>query len=203
MPFRVVPIVEGHRESQAVPILFNRLIAEFDLGVTVSIARPIRQTKHSLIKDGGLERAIELATIAVGDCGAIFVLIDSDGDCPRDLAPKLLARARKSRPDRRIHLVLAHQEYEAWFLASASSLKGCRRLSNDIEDHPTPENVRDCKGWLEESMPRSTKYSETADQAALTAVFNITLARRAPSFDKLYRDVERVCREARAIQEQP
>jgi hypothetical protein len=203
MPFCVAPIVEGHGESQAVPILFNRLIAEFDLGVQISIERPIRQPKSSLIKEGGLERAIELAAIASGDNGAIFVLIDSDGDCPRKRAPQLLARALKARPDRRIYLVLAHHEYEAWFLASASSLKRCCHLADDIEDHPTPENVQDCKGWLEESMPHTSKYSETADQAALTAVFNITLARRAPSFDKLYRDFERICLEARDAQEQP
>ena len=203
MAFSVAPIIEGHGEYQAIPLLFNRLIAEFDLGVSISIARPIRQTKHGLIKEGGLEAAVQLAAGEIGDAGAIFVLIDSDGDCPHDLAPELLVRAQRARPDRRICLVLAHQEYEAWFLASASSLKGCRRLSNDIEDHPTPENVRDCKGWLEESMPHTSKYSETADQAALTMAFNITLARRAPSFDKLYRDFERICLEARAIQEQP
>jgi hypothetical protein len=203
MPFCVAPIVEGHGESQAVPILFNRLIAEFDLGVQISIERPIRQPKSSLIKEGGLERAIELAAIASGDNDVIFVLIDSDGDCPRNRAPELLARAQKARPDRQIYLVLAHHEYEAWFLASASSLKGCCHLGDDIEDHPIPENVHDCKGRLEELMPRTSKYSETTDQAALTAVFNLALARKAPSFDKLYRDFERVCREAQAIQERP
>jgi hypothetical protein len=31
MPFRIVPIVEGHGETFAVPELFRRLIAEFNL----------------------------------------------------------------------------------------------------------------------------------------------------------------------------
>jgi hypothetical protein len=75
-------------------------------------------------------------------------------------------------------------------------------LGDDIQDHPTPEDVRDCKGWLETAMPPTSKYSETADQAALTAVFDVGLARRAPSFDKLYRDFEQICLNARAV-EQP
>jgi hypothetical protein len=202
MPFRIVPIVEGDGKVRAVPVLFRRLIGEFNLGVPVEVARPIRQQKGSLLKEGGLERAVQLAAIEGGDTCAIFVLIDSDGDCPRNRAPELLARAQKARSDRRICLVLAHQEYEAWFLASASSLKGCCRLGDDIQDHPTPENVRDCKGWLETAMPRTSKYSETTDQAALTAVFDVGLARRAPSFDKLYRDFEQLCLNAKAV-EQP
>jgi hypothetical protein len=46
-------------------------------------------------------------------------------------------------------------------------------------------------------MPRTSRYSETADQAALTAVFDIRLALRAPSFEKFYRDFKLVCQEAK------
>jgi hypothetical protein len=201
MPFRIVPIVEGHGEVEAVRILFNRLIAEFDLGAQIEIAEAIRQPKGTLVKEGGLERAIQLAAIESGDNGAVFVLIDSDGDCPHDRAPELLARGQKARADKKISLVLAHHEYEAWFLASASSLRGCCSLSDNIEDHPTPEEVQDCKVWLEAFMPRTSKYSETADQAALTALFDIGLALRTPSFDKLYRDFKRLCLEAKAAEE--
>lgn len=201
MPFRVVPIVEGHGEFEAVGILFHRLISEFDLGLQIKVEPPIRQSKSRLMKAGGLESAVELAAEQSGDNGAVFVLIDSDGDCPRNIAPELLARAQRARADRKICVIVAHHEYEAWFLASASSLKGCRRLSEGIQDHPTPEEVQNCKGWLEEWMPRNSKYSETVDQPALTALFNLSLARRSLSFDKLYRDFKRVCLEAQAAQE--
>jgi hypothetical protein len=195
MPFRVVPIVEGHGEVQAVPVLFRRLATE--LNPEVTIGRPVRQARGSLLKNDGLERAVQLAAIESGDDGAVFVLIDSEGDCPAELAPALLRRARNARGDRRIAVVLAHHEFEAWFLASASSLRGLRQLRNDIDDHPEPETVRDCKGWLEANMPPNSKYSETADQPAFCATFDIALARRAPSFDKLYREIEQICREAR------
>jgi hypothetical protein len=197
MPFRIVPVVEGHGEVQAVAILLNRLIAEFDLGVQIEIAPAIRQPKASLIKEGGLENAVKVAAIKTEGNGAILILIDSDGECPRTRAPELLARAQKARADKKISLVLAHHEYEAWFLASASSLKGCRRLSDEIEDHSTPESVQNCKGWLEESMPRTSKYSETADQPALTAIFDLARARKAPSFDKLYREFQLMCQAAK------
>ena len=50
-------------------------------------------------------------------------------------------------------------------------------------------------------MPPNSKYSETADQPAFADTFDLTLARRAPSFDKLYREMEQICREARATRE--
>jgi hypothetical protein len=46
-------------------------------------------------------------------------------------------------------------------------------------------------------MPPTSKYSETADQPALVAAFDMHLARRrAPSFDKLWREFEQVCSDA-------
>ena len=197
MAFRLVPIVEGHGEVIAIPILLRRLIATLDLGVAVDIAHPIRQPRATLLKEGGIERAAQLAAIEVGESGAIMILVDSEGECPAVLAPALLARAKNARSDKSISVVLAHQEYEAWFLASASSL----RLSEGVQDHPNPEGVQGCKEWLERWMPPASKYSETADQPAFTRVFDIQLARRAPSFDKLYREFESICREAGDQQE--
>ena len=199
MPFRIVAIVEGHGEYQAVPVLFRRLVTEMNPELT--IGRPVRQSRGSLLKNDGIERAVQLAAIEAGTDGAVVVLIDSEGDCPAELAPALLARARSARNDIRIAVILAHQEFEAWFLASASSLRGLRRLSQDIDDHPDPEGVRGCKEWLEARMPPNSKYSETADQPAFAAALDLTLARQAPSFDKLYRELERICREARGTLE--
>ena len=197
MAFRLLPIVEGHGEVIALPILLRRLIAILDLTVAVDIVRPIRQPRSTLLKEGGIERAAQLAAIEVGESVAIMILVDSEGECPAVLAPTLLARAMTARGDKRVSVVLAHQEYEAWFLASASRL----RLSGGVQDHPNPEGVQGCKEWLERWMPPTSKYSETADQPAFTRVFDIQLARRAPSFDKLYREFESICREAADQQE--
>lgn len=54
--------------------------------------------------------------------------------------------------------------------------------------HPAPEAVRGAKEWLGRQMRRP--YSEIADEAAFADQFDLRLAReRAPSFDKLWRDV--------------
>jgi hypothetical protein len=70
-------------------------------------------------------------------------------------------------------VVLAHREFEAWFLASIESLRGRRGIRPDAESHAQPESVRDAKGALEERMEPTRSYSETADQAALSAEFDM------------------------------
>jgi hypothetical protein len=82
------------------------------------------------------------------------------------------------------------REYEAWFLAAAESLRGRRGLPSDLEAPATPEAFRDAKGWLGDRMPRG--YSPTADQPALTDLFDLERARRSPSFDKLVRELTRL-----------
>jgi hypothetical protein len=189
MPYRIVPIVEGDGEVEAVPLLLRRIRDQINPPVAVDIAPPIRRQRGTLLNTEGIESAVRLAAIKMAGNGAILILIDSDDECPKDLAPKVVKRAKKARADKRISVVLAHREYEAWFLASASSLAGVRRLRADIVDHDGPETVRGCKEWMERWLPKGSKYSERPDQAALSAVFDMTLARRTRSFDKLWREV--------------
>lgn len=83
-------------------------------------------------------------------------------------------------------VVLAHREFEAWFLATIESLRGRRGLRIDAEPHPNPENPRGAKKQQELQMPRSASYVETADQPALSAQFSLEVAyRRSRSFRKL------------------
>jgi hypothetical protein len=197
MSFWIVPIVEGQGEVQAVPVLFRRIIIELNLGIPIDVAQPVRLVRDKLVKDDELHRALRLAARRVGKDGAIFILLDSEGDCPAAAAPELLKRAKEARSDQLISVVLANKEFEAWFLASAASLKGFRGLSYETESHQAPETVPGCKQWLSGRMPATQPYSPTADQAAFAGTFDMSLARKnAPSFDKLYREFERICREA-------
>ena len=94
------------------------------------------------------------------------------------------------RSDRRIRVVLAQREYEAWFLAAADSIAGHRELAGDTTAPADPESVRDAKGWLTSRMPPGRAYRETRDQPALTMMFDLDQAKRgAQSFDKLWRTV--------------
>jgi hypothetical protein len=181
-------IVEGDGDLQAVPITIRKIVQEINPGLGLKI-HPLRVPRTKLVKPGELERSIELAARRVGRSGAVLVIVDSDDDCPATLGPELLARARKVRSDLPISVVLAKQEFEAWFLASARSLRGLRGLASDLAPPPDPESIRGAKEWLTARMTSGRGYTETLDQPALAASFDLLQARTAPSFDKFFRDV--------------
>jgi hypothetical protein len=185
-------VVEGHGEVQAVPILVRRIAAWAGFPGELVISPPLRVHRTSIVKEGELERAVELTARKVGDDGGILVLLDADDDPACKLGPALLLRAATARPDRRIGIVFAVREYEAWFLAAAESLRGHRTLPADLSPPAEPEALRGAKGWLDARM--ADGYSETLEQPKLTAKFDLDRARDAPSFDKLVREVCKLLR---------
>ena len=183
-------IVEGHGDVAAIPILLHRIVREIDSSLRLYVPAPaIRVPRSSIVKPGEVERAVELAALKTNASGGILILVDADEDCPATLGPALLTRAKTARSDRPIAVVLAKQEYEAWFLAAAASLRGQQGLFETLEPPADPEGISGAKGWLRERMAPNRKYSETIDQPALTALFDLDAARQASSFDKLCRDV--------------
>jgi hypothetical protein len=187
-------VVEGHGEVRALPVLLRRLVPHFFPGNIAEIPPPHRQHRSRLMREGELERAVELAAMRVrGRPGGVLVLLDADDDCPAKSGPSLQARASAAVPDVPTEVVLANREYEAWFLAAASSLGGSRGLMEGIPDHPDPEQPRDAKGRLQRYMSEGTTYSETIDQAPLSAKLDLDLARRkSKSLDKLIRSIEAI-----------
>ena len=95
---------------------------------------------------------------------------------------------RLARADLPSSVVLAKREFESWFLASAESLRGNRGLPEGLESPEQPEEVAGAKEWLTNNMFGGT-YASTVDQASLTNALDFTLARRAESFDKCYREI--------------
>jgi hypothetical protein len=186
----IVPIVEGHGEVQAVPVLIRRIATEIcDPPVGVRVQQPIRIPKDKLKKAGELERAVELAARRAVNDGGILILIDANDDCPARLGPDLVARAQTVGASLRLGVVLANREFEAWFLAAAISLRGRRRLDNRLSPPSNPEAVRGAKEWLSDRMPLGWTYSETTDQAALTAEFDMITASACDSFAKCLREI--------------
>ena len=186
---RIASIVEGHGDVKAVPILLRRIARRLSPESAFEILRPIRVGRYKILKSGELERAVELAARQTGASGRILILLDADDNCPAELGPELLARAVAARRDRDVRVVLAKSEYEAWFLAAAGSIAGYRGFHTRAAPPSDPELVRDAKGWLTALLPSGQSYRETLDQPALTAIFDLDAARAAPSFDKLWRDV--------------
>ena len=157
-------------------------------GVFPVVPRPIRVRRQRVLKKGELERVVEFASRLCEPQDSIVILLDADEDCPRALAADMLARARVARSDRSIRVVVAKMEYEAWFLAAVESITGRRGIQEGLTPPGDPEAIRGAKGWLSRHMP-AHGYSETLDQPALTAIFDMQAARAAPSFDKMWRTV--------------
>jgi hypothetical protein len=193
MPLHLACIVEGHGEYEAVSDLIRRIQRDVQPTMDLVVGRPIRKSRHQLTKKGELERAVELAARKVRSPGAILILLDADDDPPCLLGPDLLERARQARRDVPIGLVLAKYEFEAWFLAAIESLSGERGLGQDLAPVEAPESIRDAKGALTERMIGSWRYSPVPDQPALTALFDMAVARqRSASFDKCWREISRL-----------
>ena len=96
----IASIVEGKGEVAAVPILLRRVASQVAPKVLVNALRPIRVQRNQILKSGQLERALELAARQVGKGrGRILILLDSDDDCPKQLADEMLHRARVARAD--------------------------------------------------------------------------------------------------------
>jgi hypothetical protein len=187
-PATLASIVEGDGEVIALPKLLHRIAGE--LGVSLLTPTPQRVPRGKLTMFGGIERWVATAAPRVPGSGGVLVLIDADDDCPAQLGPELLSRARAARGDKRIAVVLANREFEAWFLAAAGSLAGQHGFPRNLRPPDNAEAPRDCKGWLSKQRPHGHPYKETVDQAPIASTFDLKRAREnSPSFDKFYRDV--------------
>ena len=181
---KIQPIVEGHGEVEALPVLLRRFIAEMQEW-TVGVGRPIRRPRNRLVQEDGVRQAVRLA-LEQPECGAVLVLLDGELACPADLAPTLQGWATAVAVDTPCCVVLAHREYEAWFLASIESLRGFRGVSSNAESHLDPEEPRGAKEQLMARMRPGESYLETTDQPAFSAKFALSPAyRRCRSFRKL------------------
>lgn len=171
---RIQPIVEGDGEVHAVPVLLRRLRDE-SKAFDVDVGKPILRKRSEFIHEGPLRKAIQLALLRES-CDAILILFDADDACPADLAPAIEGWAQNEAGTVPVVVVIACREYEAWFLASIESLRGFRGILPGATSHPDPEFPRGAKEQLEDRMEVGRSYSETTDQAPITAKFDMEAA---------------------------
>jgi hypothetical protein len=210
----IVPIVEGHGEVEAVPILLRRWL-EFRRyrNVDVDLAGPVYAggrgnitVAHDGENERGIEYYVKIALLHRSD--VILVLLDADKECPRTLAASLLARARALvPPDYPIGVVIAKREYEAWFLAAFPSTRFRQALTILGKRQSLPrgmevEEIADCKKEVAKLLGLK-KYKETIHQPALTQLLPFTrtamrgITRRSRSFRKLLKDLHELMVQAR------
>ena len=184
--FFVAPIVEGHGEVQAVPILLQRSLMEVRDDSSLRVNPALRVKAGSFLNDPDyFARYVDLAARKAKqhEHGSVLILLDCDEGCPAEIGPQLATRATAVRGDIPLTVALAYREYETWFLAAAHSLRGVNGLPLDLDPPAAPEIIRGAKGWLAARMPRG--YNEPNDQPGLTHMFSFDEAAAIPSFARL------------------
>ncbi|MFO0837673.1 MAG: DUF4276 family protein [Phycisphaerae bacterium] len=172
----LAPIVEGHGEVDAVPVLLRRMAPE------LIVRRPVRFPRNRLVQEEHLRRAARIASANIEREGAILMLIDSDEDCAARLGPDLEKRLSEFAPNLTCRVVLAVREFEAWIVGGDPA--------NAIDD---PDRAGNLIGRLRE---QHGVYKKTADQPRLIARSDLEiLARRSRS----YRHLEKVVREIQSL----
>ena len=184
--YTIVPIVEGHGEVKALPILLRRISGWLTPDIYPDVQTPIRVRRDRFLrKDEDFRKFLGLASAKTLGNGWVLILLDADDDCPAELGTQILDRVREIIPHIRLSVVLAKYEYEAWFLASADSLNGQRGFELGAALNFDPEARRDAKGLIGEHM-LGGKYREVTDQPAFSAVMDLDQARgNSRSFRKL------------------
>ena len=194
-PARIASIVAGHGEVASVPRLIGRVARAVAPELKVACPTPIRTAQYGFVQNAAERaRCFDQARGRAGATGAILVLIDSEGDPPCQLGPVLLRHVSQLSGPCPVGLVLAHQEFEVWFLGGITGIAGHYGLPDDLPPPANPEAIRNAKGWLTSHMPRGRKYSPREHQAPFTSLFDLEQARMLGSFDKCYREIERLVR---------
>lgn len=190
---KVVPIVEGHGDVAAVPVLLRRCAEHFYSTVTVDVLTPVGQPRDRLVKnkDECLVRSVQLAQAKLiqhqvpESMSWILVIVDADDDCAATLGPAMLKAVASAGVTIPVSVTLAVREFETWLVGGANTLTDQLR-ETDPPDAPEASGAR--KGWIEKRI-RTPKYSETVDQPRLAAAFDLGRCRKTcPSFDKLCRE---------------
>ena len=193
---RLVPIVEGDGEVDAVPILLREVLAASKRS-DIQVARPKNaHGRSNLVKDNGVESFIRLAWKERG-CRAILILLDAEGDCAKDVASELAGRAASLGLKVPVAIVCANRQYESWFLASLPSDEAQSDMADYFESEirfvGNCEDVRSPKRLLTNAMPEGRIYKETLNQASLTQRLDHQMAFSASrSFQRLHHAVQQL-----------
>jgi hypothetical protein len=185
----IFSVVEGKGEVKSLPASLTRLLASWKAH-DLFAGTPNRVHRDQFVQPGQLENWLHTALQRRVNAGAVLVLLDADNDCPAQLAPMLLDRAR-TVTRLPVAVVLAAREFENWFVGSLESFRGFSGITEDAISPRNPEE-RDGKGQLRRAM-KGLPYDSVRDQAEFAKRMDLDLCRKnCPSFDKFVREVERL-----------
>ncbi|NOJ91999.1 DUF4276 family protein [Corallococcus coralloides] len=191
MSKRLVCIVEGKGEVEAIPNLCSRILNSLSAHDWFVDKAPIRRPRSQLVDArtpgpqrpchaAGLTKALAMASARKPS--AVLVICDSDDDCPVSWSKSVPRTTQSGEP---VAAVMPVREFEGWFLWRFDPHTLSRTRAAD------PEKVRDAKGRLATLIPG---YGPTTHQLEMTRSVDITCIReRSRSFRKLVETLEAIC----------
>lgn len=218
-PRRLVIMVEGKGDLQAVPVLVNRLLDDagttecFYIGQVMTVGGLEALTGKRAPKWLNYLRAAS----KYRDLGAVLLLLDGDHDlvindatgakepfCAARVARRLVHAARAAGAGNHFSLacVFAMREFESWLACAAEQLRGLPLPDGRAGVHPNAmlpgdDPERTGKGWFQKHMLRG--YVETRDQVLLTRMVSIDAirSRGSRSFVRLENALKLLCEAGR------
>jgi hypothetical protein len=189
---KLVCVVEGHGEVQAVPALIRRVLECAAAFPQMQIPVPIRTPRDRFLRNEDEQRKVLRLAYEKAAGSPILILMDADDDCPVALSSQIRKIIDRNIDGVKTGIVVAEREYEAWFLAAATSLGGVGGLERNLLPPANCGTLRNCKRWLADRMISRT-YSETIDQPRFSSRLCPSLAaQNSRSFKKFASEVERL-----------
>jgi len=191
---RLLPIVEGHGDLEAVPLLVRRILHEIHNRYDVDVLPAQRRGEWPRVKQE-FERFFLSARL---EQAPILWVLDFDCEaCIDHEAERAWALQQAARLDATgvVDVVFMVKEFESLFLWERTALRDgfSERITDDALP-PSPEEVRDAKGFVSALLPKGRSYKPTTDQARVTQRLNLALLKdRSPSFQRLERAIEFLC----------
>lgn len=180
---RAYLVVEGQGDEAAALNLVHRLSLELGLH-DLRWAPPLRG--KNLHQERGIQKVGELVR-SKRDAAALLILRDEDDGCPKTFAPREAAWLRRLNLPFPSAVVLAHREFESFFLPciariAGKALVGPKGIERDGIRANTvfsgdPQSVRGVKEWLSKHMPPGQSYKPTLDQLAMARLVDFQLIR--------------------------
>jgi hypothetical protein len=174
--FTVAPIVEGHGDVAAIPLLIR------GLAPAVQVARPVRFPKTRLVIATELARAVSIARANIRDAaaGLVLLVLDADEDCAAALGPELLKTMRAASGGVDCFVAIAVREFESWIVGGHPDI--------DVAEPEVAGKPKDRIARVNDGL-----YKETADQPRFTSAIDpARLRARCRSFRRLVERLEAI-----------
>lgn len=179
----IYPIVEGHGDERALPVLLRNILNSRFLFYDFQILHPYRLPKGKMKLEAEWGGVISLAEdrlnaecVGEGDHGLILIVCDADDDCPVSLKTQIDGFVSDAGHVHSFAFVAAHREYESWFLAAAQSFAEHNDCTNSIVAVENIIQIGNAKGYFEKNILKEGRfYSETVDQPKFSAVIDFSL----------------------------